>query len=278
MTTDARPIAIVGGLGKTGGRVAQRLEQLGQSVRPLSRSTTPSFYWGEPAGWSPALQGARAAYATYQPDLADPRARTAIARLAEIALEQGLDHIVLLSGRGEDGARAAEAELAASGIAWTIVRASWFAQNFSENFLVDAVRVGELALPVGGVAEPFVDADDIADVVVAALTGAAPSGRIYEVTGPNALTFTEVARIIANATGRPLLFRSISPDAFGERLRQEGTPDAMIAMLIELFTTTLDGCNSAPAKGVQEALGRAPGSFKAYAERTATLNAWDLMA
>ena len=274
MTNDIQPIAIVGGLGKTGRRVAARLEQLGHAARPVSRSTYPAFDWDKPDGWAAALSGARAAYVTFQPDLAVPQAREAIARLAQVARDQGLDHLVLLSGRGEEGAQRAEQALAASGLCWTVVRASWFAQNFSESFLADAVRAGELALPVGAVAEPFVDADDIADVVVAALTGRAPAWRVYEVTGPEALTFAEAALIVGKASGRPLTFRSVTPDAFGERLRAGGIPDEMIAMLIELFTTTLDGRNSAVAAGIDQALGRPPRPFSAYVKHAVATEAW----
>jgi uncharacterized protein YbjT (DUF2867 family) len=152
---------------------------------------------------------------------------------------------------------------------------SWFAQNFSESFLVDAVLAGELALPVDTVAEPFVDAEDIADVVVAALTGAAPRNIVYDVTGPTALTFRDAAAKIAEATGRPLKFQSISPGQFGNNLRAHGTPEEVIAMLIELFTTTLDGRNSSVAGGVQDALGRDPRGFDVYAARAAASGVWN---
>ena len=274
MTEDRRPIAIVGGDGKTGRRVAARLEHMGRRVRRVSRSTDPAFDWNESDSWPAAVAGARSAYVTYQPDLSVPQAYGAIARLAGLARDARLEHVVLLSGRGEDGARRAEEALAAAGVCWTVVRASWFAQNFSESFLADAVRAGELALPVGAVAEPFVDADDIADVVVAALTGATPSRRIYEVTGPAALTFAEAAEILGRVIGRPLIFRELTPAAFAEHLRAAGLPDSVVAMLIEVFGTTLDGRNSAVAAGVEEALGRPARTFENYAKLAATTDVW----
>ena len=123
-----------------------------------------------PESWAAALDGVSNAYVTYQPDLAVEGASEAIAELSRLAREKGLEHIVLLSGRGEPGAQRAEAALQASGVPWTIVRASWFNQNFSEGYLLDGVMAGEIALPAGAVLEPFIDVDDIADVVVAALT------------------------------------------------------------------------------------------------------------
>lgn len=91
----------------------------------------------------------------------------------------GVRKIVFLSGRGEVEALHVEDALKACGAEWTILRCSFFCQNFSENFLLDPILAGELALPVGPVAEPFVDADDIADVAVAALTDDRHSGQLY---------------------------------------------------------------------------------------------------
>ena len=108
---------------------------------------------------------------------------------------------MLLSGRGEEEAQRAEAELRASGADWTIVRCSWFSQNFSEDHLREPVLAGEVALPVGDVPEPFVDADDIADVAVAALTEDGHAGELYELTGPRLLTFADAVGEIARRHG-----------------------------------------------------------------------------
>ena len=145
------PILIIGGSGKTGGRVNSLLKARGFSTRPVSRNTTPAFDWTRPDGWARALDGTSAAYVTYQPDLAVEGATEDIAELCRLARDKGLQRIVLLSGRGEPGAQRAEAVLQASGIDWTIVRASWFDQNFSEGYLIDGVLAGEIALPAGPV-------------------------------------------------------------------------------------------------------------------------------
>ena len=152
-------ILILGGSGKTGRRVAERLLAKGRDVRLASRSTVPAFDWTDPSGWGAALDGVDAAYVSYQPDLAVPGAVEAIGTLSRLALKKGVRHLVLLSGarRGRGPWRRREA-LKQSGIGYTIIRASWFFQNFSEAFLLDGILGGELVLPVADVREPFIDA------------------------------------------------------------------------------------------------------------------------
>ena len=181
---------------------------------------------------------------------------------------------MLLSGRGEPGAQRAEAALQASGVAWTIVRASWFNQNFSEGYLIDGVLAGDIALPAGAAREPFIDADDIADVVVAALTDARHTDKLYEVTGPRALSFAEAVAEIAAATGRPIRYTQISPADFAVGMRRAGVPDDVVALLAELFTVVLDGRNSPMTHGVEDALGRPARDFSDYVRATAATGVW----
>ncbi len=180
---DTQPILVLGGTGKTGRRVVQRLEDRGLTVQIGSRSAEPRFDWHDAATWAPVLQGMGAVYITYQPDLAVQWAVEAVGSFTNMALEAGARRIVLLSGRGEEEAQRAEQALQDTDADWTIVRASWFAQNFSESFLLDAVLAGEVTLPVGKTKEAFIDVEDIADVVVEALTDASHIGQLYEVTG-----------------------------------------------------------------------------------------------
>lgn len=269
------PILIVGKNGKTGARVDQRLQALGFATRSVSRSATPSFDWENPATWQPAIEGTRAAYVTYQPDLAVPNAESTIKAFLRVAADAGLEHIVLLSGRGEEGARRAEEVLKASGISWNIVRASWFAQNFSESFMLEGILSGELVLPAGDTVEPFVDADDIADVVVAALTTPGLRNKLFEVTGPRAMTFTQCMEEISATTGYPVKFTRVPVDAYIHALKEQGMPEAMQWLLRELFSVVFDGRNSAVTQGVEEALGRPPTDFKAYLQKTVQSGVWD---
>ena len=268
------PVLIIGKNGKTGARVNQRLQSMGYATQPVSRSTNPTFDWDNPATWRPAIEGTCAAYVTYQPDLAVPNAEATIKAFVQVAAEAGLKHIVLLSGRGEEGAQRAEEVLQASGISWNIVRASWFAQNFSESFMLDGILAGELVLPAGDTVEPFVDVDDIADVVVAAFTKPELRNKLFEVTGPRALTFAQCIEEISAALDRPIKYTSVPVDQYIDVLRQQGAPEDLLWLLHELFTVVFDGRNSNVMSGVEEALGRPSTDFNNYVQKTTESGVW----
>lgn len=264
---------ILGGTGKTGRRVASRLRRRGLDVRIGSRTGAPPFDWEEPATWAPVLQGAQALYLAYHPDLAAPGAAAAIRRLSELAVSCGTRRIVLLSGRGEDEVLPSEQAVRDSGASFTILRSAFFSQNFSEGLFAEQVLSGELAFPAGQVSEPFIDAEDIADVAVAALTEAGHEGRTYELTGPRLLTFSEAIAEIAQATGRRIGYRSISKQAYAAALAAYLPADAA-DFLADLFAKVLDGHNAHLTDGVERALGRRPRDFRDYARAAASTGAW----
>ncbi|MEE4301582.1 MAG: NAD(P)H-binding protein [Pseudomonadales bacterium] len=271
----ARKITLViGGSGKTGRRVAERLEARGQEVRIGSRSATPAFDWNDEKGWDACLEGVSAAYITYAPDLAMPGATDAIQGFVDRARRAGVERFVLLSGRGEEEAQACERIVQAAGLDWTIVRASWFDQNFSEGAFVDMVRSGVITLPAGDQVEPFVDVDDIADVVVAALTEDHHAGEVYEVTGPRPMTLADVAADLSAATGRTIEYVNVPHEAFVAEVSAAGAPHDVVWMLDYLFATVLDGRNASTCDGVRRALGRDPRDFREYARRAAETGVW----
>ncbi len=267
---------VLGGTGKTGRRVVERLASRGVPTRIASRSANPPFDWDDQGTWDAALDGVTAAYISYAPDLAIPGATDAIRDFVEKAAEHRVQRLVLLSGRGEEEAQQCERIVQDAGIEWTVVRASWFNQNFSEGEFLEMVLAGEITLPAGEVGEPFVDADDIADVATAALTEDGHAGQIYEVTGPRLLTFTDVAQEIARATGRDTRYIQIPPEAFAAGIADSGAPDDMAWLLDYLFSTVLDGRNAYVCDGVQKALGRAPTDFARYACRIAESGVWNV--
>ena len=264
---------IVGGAGKTGRRGEQRLRSLGVPVRLASRSSSCRFDWDDRATWEPALRGAKAVYMTFAPDLALPGAAERVGGLAQLAAEIGAQRIVLLSGRGEHQVWPAERAVRDAGVPFTIVRCSWFAQNFSEGHLLESVLRGELALPATDATEPFVDVEDVADVVTAALTDSRHAGRIHDLTGPRLLSCPQALAAIGRASGRQLRFRAVSEAELGDGLAAVmPRPDA--EFLASLFSQLLDGHNSLLTDGVERALGRPARDFEDYVRDAAATGVW----
>lgn len=272
-----QPILVVGATGKTGSRVAARLEEKGVIVRRGSRNSDIPFDWENPATWAPALSGAAKAYVTYFPDLAFPGAVEKLESFTKVAAASGLKHIVLLSGRGEHHARLGEDVVRASAIPFTIVRAAWFAQNFSEGYLRDPILAGVLPMPGGDVAEPIIDIDDIADVAVTALTEEGHTGELYEVTGPRLMTFAEMADVLTKATGRPIQHIPITFEDFHANVAASGD-DFVADVFTAIARETLDGRNAHTTDGVERAIGRKPRDFIAFATAAASRGVWSTAA
>jgi uncharacterized protein YbjT (DUF2867 family) len=275
MSRDEKTTLVIGGTGKTGRRVVQRLKARGLPVRIGSRAGDPPFQWHEPSTWPQVLRNVEAAYVAYYPDLAMPGATETVRAFAAEAVAHGVRRMVLLSGRGEEEAQRSEQAVRESGAEWTLLRASWFAQDFSEHFLVDQVRGGEVALPVGVVREPFVDAEDIADVAVAALTEDGHAGQLYELSGPRLLTFAEAVEEIAEASRRSIRFVQVPMEHYAAALVENGVPAEFVWLVTYLFTEVMDGRNAHLTDGVQRALGRAPRDFRDYAREAAASGVFD---
>ncbi|MVU78693.1 NAD(P)H-binding protein [Nocardia sp. ET3-3] len=271
-------VLVLGATGKTGRRVAALLSARGVPVRSGSRSAAIPFDWTDRGTWAAALAGADAVYVAYQPDLAVPGAPADIKALCVAAAAAGVRKLVLLSGRGEPEALECEAIVRDSGLSWTVVRCAWFDQNFSEGAFTDFILAGEVALPAGEVPEPFVHADDIAEVAVAALLDDRHAGEIYELTGPRSLTFAEAVAEIAAASGREIAFIPLTRTDFVAALTSYGVPADEISLLDYLFGTVLDGRNSDLADGVRRALGREPRDFAEYARDMADSGVWSVTA
>ncbi|MBM1220654.1 NmrA family NAD(P)-binding protein [Ponticoccus sp. SC2-23] len=271
------PILVIGATGKTGSRVVTKLEAKGVAVRRGARRSETPFDWEDPATWAPVLKGVSKAYVTYFPDLAFPGAVEKLEAFTKVAADSGLEHVVLLSGRGEHFATVGEEVVRNSGIPFTIVRAAWFAQNFSEGYLRDPILGGALPMPGGDMPEPIIDIDDIADVVVAALTEDGHQGERYEVTGPRLMTFAEMAEVLTETLGRPIQYVPISFDDFHANVAASGGE-----FVADIFTSiareTLDGRNAHVTDGVERALGRKPRDFAEFAKTAMATGTWSVAA
>jgi uncharacterized protein YbjT (DUF2867 family) len=196
-----------------------------------------------------------------------------------VATRSGVRRLVLLSGRGEPEAERAELAVQEvsdeAGAEWTILRSTWFMQNFSEDYMLEHVLSGEIRLPAGDVPTPFLDAEDIADVAVAALTDEGHVGQLYELTGPRSLTFAEAAAEIAEATGREVRYVPVSLEEHAAEAAEHGVPGEVIELLTYLFSEVVDGRNAHTTDGVRRALGREPKDFRDYARDAAASGVWN---
>lgn len=269
-----KTVLVVGSTGKTGRRVAARLTGRGVNLRHGGRAASPPFDWTNRATWPAALYGVDAAYVTYYPDLAIDGAAADIKAFTDIAAASGVRHLVLLSGRGEPEAQRCEEIVRRCGLDWTLIRATWFSQNFDENYLLEPIVAGEVVLPADGVGAAFIDADDIADVAVAALTGDGHTGQLYELTGTRAWTFPEAIAEIARATGRNITYRYIPVEEYAAILRTAEVPPEFVDLLVYLFSEVLVEANATIADGVTRALGRPPREFADYVRETAATGVW----
>ncbi len=273
----SKPILITGATGKTGSRVLTRLKAGGHDARSGSRKAPVPFDWDDQATWEKALRGMGAVYVNYHPDYAFPGAIENLTRFTGVAVSCGVERLVILTGRGEHHAQLGEEVIAKSGLDFTIVRSAWFAQNFSEGSLWEPAMEGVVPMPGGDLEEPIIDIDDLADVIVEALTGAGHSGQIYECTGPRLLGFAEVADILSGAMGRRVDYLPISFEDFHAEL--EATSGTVFAEIVtSIARETFDGRNAKIGDGVMRAIGRAPRDFTEFAQAAATAGKWSKAA
>ncbi|MFJ4876903.1 SDR family oxidoreductase [Streptomyces sp. NPDC088745] len=271
-TTPHAPVLVLGARGTTGRRVAARLREAHHPVRAASRDSEVPFDWHDDTTWEPALTGVERVYLMLPHEL--PLAPEFVSR----AVTAGVRRLVLLSSRaieemGDERLMAAERLVRDSGADWTVVRADWFNQNFDEGIFREAVRDGSLALPLGECRQTFVDADDIAAVAAVALTEDGHTGRTYEVTGPEALTFADALAAIGRAADLSVAFHG-DPDSYRAAGRAEGRPDKDVEREIDAFAALAAQGDARPTDTVLRLTGHPPKRFATYAKEAATRDAW----
>lgn len=267
---------ILGGTGKTGRKIVQNLSNLKLPFRVGSRQAEIPFSWDDRSNWPKLLRGVKSIYITYQPDLAVPGALEAIEELVAIAQLQKVEHLVLLSGKGEREAELCEQVVMHSGIDYTILRASWFNQNFSESFFLGPILEGKVALPMAQAKVPYVDTDDIAGVATKVLTEAQHRQKLYELTGPDLWTFEEVIQSIAKASQREIEFTPISIPAYISIMEQQEVPKDFIWLIQYLFTEVLYAPgNDEISTDIEKVLGRPAKSFQSFVRETAAQGVWN---
>jgi uncharacterized protein YbjT (DUF2867 family) len=277
MTTSSPTILILGGTGRTGSRIAMSLTACGAVARTASRTGGEvTFDWDDLQTHRSALRGASRLYLV--PPTMRVRFADQIAALLDVAVDSGVDHVTLLSANGADRAPSV-IDLAAveklvterHELTHTILRPAWIMQNFTDDHLplVDDA----LIVPSGGGAEAFVDADDVAAVAVQTLLEpTAHNGATYSLNGPAALTFEDVAAIIADVSGRPVKHVDIDQHVWVNGAISAGVPADYAQMLQWLTGTIIAGTGARPTDDIERILGRPATDFATFARRNAA--AW----
>jgi uncharacterized protein YbjT (DUF2867 family) len=271
-TTDQ--VLVLGATGKTGSRVAGRLSMHGASVRTAARSGADvHFDWDNQATWEEALRGATGLY------LVSPILRIDFAGLVGQFLDQaeqaGVRHVTYLSAYGMEFApaevalRAVELDLAARGsLTSTVIRPTWFMEDFSETFLQPVND--EIVVPAGDGTEAFVSAEDIAAVAAVTLTEPEKhAGHAYAPTGPQALTMAEAAAMISAAAGRTITYRDADREQWIAAMISTGVPAEYAQVLRPLTATLASGNGARPNSDVLDVTGTAPVTFAEFAAKTA---------
>lgn len=272
-------VLVTGGTGKTGRRVAARLAEAGIEVvigtRAPNGPQDRRFDWADPSS-AMAFSGCEAAYLVAPTDRTD---HLAVMRpLLEEAMRRGVQRFVLLSSSllepGGPMMGEVHAWLAKSAPDWTVLRPSWFMQNFSdgphaatirqEGMIYSATRSGRVG---------FIDAEDIAATATAALTSTARLNSDVVVTGPEALSYDDIAAIISATLGRPVRHVSLDPAAMTDRFVAQGLPPAYAEMLTNLDMAIATGVEDRTTLGVQQLTGQQPTSFNHFANRA--LEKWE---
>jgi uncharacterized protein YbjT (DUF2867 family) len=270
-----RKILVLGANGKTGSRVIERLQKNNEiEIKIGSRFAAIPFDWENPETWNAVLAETDTVYITFQPDLAVPASSEIIRKFTLTATKLGVQKMVLLSGRGEKEAQVCEEIVKNTAHNWTIIRSSWFNQNFSESFFMESILAGFVALPRADVPEPFTDANDIADVVAECLLNDKHNGQTYELTGPELLTFPEAVAEIAKASDKEIRFQALTLNEYMQMLQEYQVPADTIWLINYLFEQVLDGRNSSVTNDIEKVLGRKATDFSTYAKEAAKTGIW----
>lgn len=272
--TCVRCVLVTAANGQAGSRVARVLEGMGIAVRRGTPDGRIPFDWDRPATWDAALRGMDAVCIASQSALGAHATEGSIRALVYRAVHEGVGKLVMLGGRCEAMTRCAERIVRDSGLAWTVIRSAWFNQNFSETAIAEMIKRGTLALPDPGRPEPFVDADDVAEVVAETLVDPVHNGRTYTLKGPELLTFAQIARKLSEAIGFTVEYEPVAADTFRAAVRKAGASAETADSLALLCEQVRAGGDAHGEDGVLQVLGRSAKPFDEYAELAASLDAW----
>lgn len=226
--------------------------------------------------WGPALEGCDRLFLLRPPPLGDME-RTLLPFLDE-ARRRGVGHVVFLSVAGAEARswiphRKVELHLERRGRDWTVLRCGFFAQNLEDAYRRDLVEEGRLYVPAGDGRVAFIDVHDVGDLTARVLADPAPwKGRFLTLTGPEAVTFGEVAAVLSKELGRAIRYEPASLLGYAWHLRQRrGLPWMQVLVQTVLHAGLRRGDAATVDRTLEAGLGRKPGDLAAYARRRRAL-------
>ncbi|MFD7368772.1 NAD(P)H-binding protein [Nocardiopsis alba] len=272
-------ILVTGASGMTGRRVASRLTEAGRSVRTATRSGGGGddhvrFDWDDPATHGAALEGTGALYLVCPPTAVDPA--PAVLPFLDLAREHGVSRAVMLSAQGitdsNEGMGAVQVRVREVFPEWAVLQPAWFMQNFTEGVFAPGIRAsGQVLAPTGTGRVGFIDAEDIAACAVRALVDERAPQRTLELSGPESLSFGDVAELLSKATGTAVRHTDPEPALVKEHLVGQGIPADYADVLLFLYSGIAQGWDDVLHGTVEEVLGRPPASFSDFLERDGAL-------
>jgi ergot alkaloid biosynthesis protein len=274
-------VLVIGATGATGSRICAQLRRLGHEPRSASRHPASGsaaqirFDWADPTTHDAALAGIDAIYMVPPVLVADPTEM--MLPFIDWALDEGIRRFVLLSAsaieEGTPGVGTVHQALRERAPEWAVLRPSWFMQNFAgEHFHATSLREeGLIVTSTGSSRVGFVNADDIAAVAVRALTDPEPHNTAHVLTGPEALSYGDAAKIITEVAGRPIKHLNATPARVRERMIAAGVPQDFAEILTALEEVIVAGAEDRVTDTVERVTGRPPSTFLQFAHENRTV-------
>ena len=283
------PVLVTGATGNVGSHVTRQLLQAGLTVRATGSSAgrvqqqfgntveAVALDFTDPSTWPDAYAGVEQMFLMRPPHLGKPKKQ--MVPSLEAAKAAGVTQMVFLSLQGAERNKvvphaAIETWLRGSGLSWTFVRASFFMQNLSTTHAADIRDHDEIVVPAGGGATAFVDAKDVAAVATAALLE--PERHhdgAWTPTGPQALTYSQVAAILTTTLGRPIRYSRPGLLRYARHARSAlRMPWGMVGVTTAIYTMARLGTAGGLTDDVQTVTGRPPVAFTSFARDAAA--AW----
>lgn len=271
-------VLVTGSTGNVGAAVVAALAARDVDVRAAVRpgrddaaAGTVALDFDDPATFDAALEGVRAVFLMRPPHFSESkRMRPFISAIAQ----SGVEHVVFLSVQGAGTNpfvphHGIERDLKRCGIAWTILRPSFFMSNLSTTHRADIAERGEIVVPAGRGRTNFIDPADIAEAAALILTEPGHERRAYELTGSEALTYYQVAEELTRACGRQITYTRPSARRFKAHMRAAGCDDDYISVMANIYLLAKLGMAAGTTDELERLIGRPPTTFAQWAAQNA---------